>query len=268
MQCVMITGAAGTIGTILRDGLAGHFPVLRLVDISELGEAVPGEELVAADICDMAALGAAMENVDAVVHLAAIPHEDAWERVLEVNIKGTFNVFEAARQHGVSRIVFASTNHVTGFYRRGQDINASVPLRPDTRYGLSKAFGENLGRFYADKYGIGVMCMRIGTAVERPTNERMLSTWISPDDLVRLVKAGLDAPTLHFAVAYGASANDRSWWDNREALALGYQPQDNAEDFAGEIMAMDVTEEAGEVARLFQGGPFVSIEFDGDPAKV
>ena len=200
MQRVLITGAAGGIGSVLREGLRGAYPVLRLSDIAPLGEAQPGEELDAADIRDGAQVEAAMEGVDAVVHLGAVSVEDAWEPIHEMNFVGTYNVFEAARRQGVKRIVFASSNHAIGYYRRTQRIGPDVPLRPDSRYGLSKMFGEGLGRLYADKHGIGCVCLRIGSFQPEPQNVRHLSTWISYRDMVHLVRRCLDAPDVHFEI--------------------------------------------------------------------
>ncbi len=264
MNRILITGAAGTIGQVLRQGLRDHYPVIRLSDITPLGEASTGEELVQADITDAAAIEAAMEGVDGVIHLGAKSVEDTWDNILSVNIAGTYNVFEAARRQGVSRIVFASSNHAIGFYRRDQKLDSNVVPRPDSRYGVSKVFGESLGSLYADKHGIGVMCMRIGSCLEEPLDARHLSTRISPGDMVRLVRAGLDAPKLGFAIVYGASNNTRGWWDHSVACQLGYAPEDDSEDFAEEIMSLEVPEDADDIAKLFQGGVFASAEFDGE----
>jgi uronate dehydrogenase len=265
---VLLTGAAGYVGTVLRNGLAGRYSVLRVSDIAELGEPREGEEVVSADIRKPDEVDRMMEGVDSVVHLGAFPVENTWENILETNIAGTYNVFDAARQHGVKRIVFASSNHAIGFYRRGRRIDSSVPQRPDSRYGLSKAFGEDLGSLYADKHGFGFMAIRIGSCLERPPNERMLSTWISHRDMVHLTQVGLETPELHFAIVYGISDNKRGWWDNSVAFELGYRPQDDSEIYAEEILAMDPPEDADEIALQFQGGVFTSAEFDGDISKL
>jgi uronate dehydrogenase len=156
---VLITGAAGTIGRTLRQGLQGRFGTLRLFDRVPLGPAHPGEELVTADIRDLAAVSAAVADVDGVVHLAGIPQEDTFERTLQTNVVGTFNVFEAARRQGCGRVVVASSLHVTGFYEATERISPEVPVRPDSFYGVGKACGENLGRLYADKHGLEVVCV-------------------------------------------------------------------------------------------------------------
>ena len=271
MHRILITGAAGSIGAVLRAGLQGHYPILRLSDIAGLGDAGPGEEIVAADLCDLPRMEAAMADVDAVVHLGGTSLEDDWESIHANNIVGLYNTFEAARRQGVSRIIFASSNHAIGFYRRDRQIDHTVAPRPDTRYGVSKVFGEALARLYADKHGMGAACLRIGSFQKRPLNSRMLSTWISHRDMVQLVRCCLDAPALHFEIVYGASANSRSWWDNSAATRLGYAPEDNAEDYADEILAAERRDpDKGEdaVERLFHGGPFTSLEFNGDTDNI
>lgn len=235
MQRVLITGAAGNIGRSLRAGLRGRYPVLRLLDVAPQQPAKPGEEVLTVDLNDRAATEAALQDVDMVVHLGAIPHEASFDDILDGNIRTTYSVFEGARRAGVRRVVFASTNHVIGFYPRSETVGPDDPVRPDTFYGLSKAFGEALGRLYADKYGLEVVCLRIGSFAERPTTTRELSIWLSPRDCVQLVRCCLEAGAVDFAVVYGVSANTRSWWKDDAAAMLGYRPEDNAEEFAAQI---------------------------------
>ena len=183
MQRVLITGAAGGIGTGLRRTLAGVYPALRLSDIRDIGDAAPGEECVTVDLADMDAVENLCAGVDGIVHLGGIAGEASWERILESNIVGTRNVFEAARRQGVRRVIMATSNHAVGFYRRDEVIDHRVPVRPDSRYGLSKAFGEAIGALYADRHEIGVFCIRIGNYGDEPLDKRRLSIWISPRDL-------------------------------------------------------------------------------------
>ncbi len=252
---VLITGAAGRIGRTLRAGLGKRYRLLRLLDLAPLGAAAAGEEVVHADIGDLAAMEAALEGIDCVVHLAGVPEEDVWEKILPANIVGTYNVFEAARRRGTRRIVFASTNHVVGFHPRA-----------DTRYGASKAFGEALGRLYADKHGISVACLRIGSFQVKPQDERQLATWISPRDTVELVRCCIEAPDYHFLIVYGVSNNrDRRWFDRASRL-LDYAPQDDAEAFAAEIRARGEKPDA--IAARFHGGPYCAMEFSGDVAQI
>jgi len=232
---VLITGAGGSVGMVLRKGLRTRFDVLRLLDVGPLDAGQPGEELITADIRDLSAVTDAMAGADTVAHLAGIPHEDTFERIMQTNMRGTYHVFEAARRQGCARVVLASSLHVTGFYDSSERIGPDVPVRPDSFYGVGKAFAENLGRLYADKHGIEVVCLRLGTIADRPTTPRHLSTWLSPRDAVELFYCSLTAPDVGFTVAYGASANQRGWWDLSSAKRLGYQPADDAERWVSEI---------------------------------
>src|SRR6202158_5755071 len=196
MKRILITGAAGKIGDTLRKGLRGSYPLIRLRDI--------------------AALEKAMAGIGCVVHLAGVPEESEWEKVLPLNIEGCYNVFEAARRQGVKRVIFASSNHAIGFHRRERFIDNSVVPRPDTRYGVSKVFGEAVGRLYADKYGLSVACLRIGTFrnPDRPAGGGQLLAWISHRDTVQLVRRCIDHQDYHFVTVYGVSNNLRRRWDN------------------------------------------------------
>jgi len=266
MKRVLITGAGGEIGRALRAGFSGHYPRLRLLDINPQDPACAGEELLTADITDLGAATTALKDVDCVVHLAGIPREDAWETILPTNIVGTYNVFEAARLNGVKRVVFASSNHTVGYHRVARRIGIDVEPRPDSRYGVSKVFGEALGRMYADKYGLSVACLRIGSYRERPLDARQLSTWISPRDMVQLARRCIDAPDFHFLIAYGVSGNTRNRWLDPNADFLGYKPQDNAEEFAPELAGK--TAPPGDPAAEFHGGPFCALEFAGDMSRI
>src|SRR3984893_2295262 len=268
MKRILITGAAGKIGDTLRKGLRGSYPLIRLLDIVPLGAVEAGEELCAADIRDIAALEKAMAGIDCVVHLAGVPEEAEWEKVLALNIEGCFNVFEAARRQGVRRVIFASSNHAIGFHRRERFIDNGVVPRPDSRYGVSKVFGEALGRLYADKYGLSVACLRIGSFLtpDRPTDARQLLTWISHRDMVQLVRRCIDTPDYHFVTVYGVSNNLRSRWDNTNAKFLGYRPQDDSEVFAAEILAAGAKE--NDIAAQFHGRFYCPMEFSGDTSRI
>ena len=266
---VMITGAAGQIGRTLRAGFAGVYEHLTLLDIAPQEPAGPGETCITADIGDIAAMTDAMHGIDCVVHLAGMPiepAENAWSQVLSGNIVGSYNVFEAARQTGVKRMVYASSHHAIGFYRREKTIPASVAPRPDSYYGVSKVFSEGLGRLYADKFGISVASLRIGAFRPKPADIRHLSVWLSPRDVVQLVRRCIDAPKYHYCVVYGISNNTRAYWDNSEAAFLGYKPEDNAEDYAAEILASGEPEK--EVAKPFHGGWYCAMDFASDVADV
>lgn len=261
MDRILITGAAGEIGTTLRHGLRGVYGLLRLADRQPLGDAGPGEDLASFDLADATALREAMRGIECVVHLGGTPREAAWEVIHENNIVGTYNVFEAARASGVRRVIFASSNHVVGYHRATRELGVEEPPRPDSRYAVSKVFGEALGRLYADKHGLSVACLRIGSFRSEPQDWRQLATWISPRDTVQLVRRYIDAPAFHFLVLYGVSANTRSRWVNPHAQQIGYVPQDDAERYAARLEpALDESDPA--VA--CHGGSFCALEFDGD----
>ena len=266
MNRILITGAAGKIGSTLREGLRGRYPVLRLSDIAPLGSARDGEEIVRADLADLAEVEAAMRDVDCVVHLGAIPGEDTWENILPNNVVGTWNVFEAARRQGVRRVIYASSHHAVGFYRRDREIDQTVVPRPDGVYGVSKVFGEAVGRLFADKHGLSVACLRIGAFRDRPEDRRLLYVWLSPRDAVQLVGCCIDAPDYHFITVYGISDNARSRYRNVGVEFLGYRPQDKAEDYAADIMRAPDTEDA--ISRQFHGGMYTPMGFDGDLSRI
>src|ERR1700722_2285905 len=182
---------------------------LRLLDNRAFDD---DHEVIVADIRDAHAISEAMRDVDAIIHLAGIATEAPIADILEMNVEGTWRVFDAARRAGVARIVYGSSNHAVGFEPRSEMLGTDIALRPDTNYGVSKAFGESAARFFVDRYGMQVACLRIGSCDNRPHTPRMLSTWLSPNDLVRLVEACLRAPDLEYAVVYGISANTRGWW--------------------------------------------------------
>ncbi len=253
---LLLTGAGGALGRELRRRLKPHCEALRLSDIVDLGAAAAGEELVPARLEDAGAVLALLQGVDAVVHLGGASTERPWSTILPANIVGVVNLYEAARQQGVRRIVFASSNHVTGFYRQDEVIDTRAPPRPDGLYGLSKAFGENLARLYFDRHGIETVCLRIGSAFAEPQDRRMLATWLSFDDLERLVLAALRAPQVGCSVVYGVSDNAATWWDNRRAAHLGYRPRDSSEPFRAAIEARQPVLDAADPAARFQGGSF------------
>ena len=266
MKRILITGAAGIIGNTLREGLRGRYPVLRLSDIAPLAPAREGEEVAPADLTDLASVEAAMRDVDCVVHLGAIPGEAPWEKILPNNIVGTWNVFEAARRQGVRRVVYASSHHAIGFYRRARVIDQTVVPRPDGIYGVSKVFGEATGRLFADKHGLSVACLRIGAFRDKPIDRRLLYVWLSPRDAVQLVGCCIDAPDYHFITVYGISDNARSGYRNKDLEFLNYRPQDKAEDYAADIMRAPDTEDA--ISRQFHGGIYTPMGFDGDIARI
>src|ERR1700728_891812 len=225
---------------MLRARLAGPGRTLRLLDVTPLAQPPgPDEVSVTASVTDMAAMTAACAGADVVIHLGGIPTEDAWAPILDVNINGTYTVFEAARRAGVPRVVFASSNHAVGFTPRDAfPVPDEAAPVPDTYYGVSKAAGEALAALYAHRYGLEAICVRILSCFNRPRDARMLATWLSPDDAGRLFEACLTAPAPGFRVIYGVSANTRGGWVSLGgARALGYEPRDDAEAHAPEVLA-------------------------------
>jgi uronate dehydrogenase len=260
---VLLTGACGGVGTRLRPLLAAVYGPLRLSDITEpAGSLAPGESFVRADLAEPVQVREMVRDIDAIVHLGGFSVEGPWETILQSNIVGTYTLYEEARRAGVQRVVFASSNHAVGFYPRERTIGADVTVRPDTRYGASKAFGEAIGALYADKHGLRVFNIRIGNVADAPIDRRRLAIWLAPDDLVQLVRIGIEHPDVHFETVYGMSDNARAWWDNSRAIELGYRPRGRAEDFAARVLAQ--LEPADPVGDRYQGGPFCTQEFTRD----
>ena len=259
MKRILITGAAGNVARMIRPHLRGHYR-LRLSDRRPLVDVVEGEEAVAADLGDLAGVRHAVRGTDGIIHLGGYPGESDFETILQSNIVGAYNLFEGARLEGVKRVVFASTNHVVGFYPRSETIPVNVTPRPDTRYGLSKSFGESLASLYADKYGAEVMSIRIGHILPRPDDARCLAIWISPRDLAQLMRIGLESPGIRHEIVYGMSDNKRAWWDNSNAFRLGYRPEDRSEDYAGDILAQGKGDRGDPRVELNQGGVFCVLE--------
>jgi uronate dehydrogenase len=255
---LLLTGAAGGLGQVLRPRLKRLCRVLRVSDIAAMASPDDGEEVVVAPLQDGAAVHALVAGVEAIVHLGGVSVEGPFEPILQANIVGAWNLYEAARKHGTRRVVFASSNHVTGFYRQDEVISPSDPMRPDGHYGLSKAFGENLSRFYFDRYGIETVCLRIGSSFPEPKDRRMLATWLSYDDLERLVVASLTAPVVGHSVVYGMSDNTTTWWDNTSASHLGFRAEDSSEPFRAALEARQPLLDPTDPAVRFQGGGFVT----------
>lgn len=263
-KTLLITGAAGGVAGHLRRELGQAYRLV-LSDLRAVDALGSHETFRAADLGDIAALRALMPGVDAIVHLGGQSVEGPWSAVLERNVVGAYNLFEAARLEGVRRVVFASSCHAVGFYRLDETIPADAYFRPDSRYGVSKVFGEALGALYADKYAFDVLSIRIGNVAERPVDRRRLTSWLSPRDLAQLVRIGVETPGIGHRVVFGMSRNTGSCWDNAAAYRLGYGPQDDAMEHADGIDRSPP--DPGDPAQVYQGGPFVLAETGGDPWK-
>ena len=262
IKTVLMTGAAGSIGTQLRPELKDNY-ALRLSDRQEIGDLDEGESFVPADITDLDAVCAAVDGTDGILHFGGHAGEGPWEAILEANIIGMRNIYEAAHLCGVRRVVWASSNHVVGFYRRDERLDHTVYPKPDSRYGVSKVFGEAMGSLYADKYGLEVVNLRIGNVSRTPVDKRRLAIWISPRDLAQLCTIGLEHSDIRFEIFYGVSDNARGWWDNANAAKFGYQPADRSEDHADAVLAKEPPADPNSTDEVYQGGAFASVEEGG-----
>ncbi|XKM43723.1 NAD-dependent epimerase/dehydratase family protein (plasmid) [Rhizobium ruizarguesonis] len=258
MKRIAVTGAAGRVGTLLRPHLSAHFGHVHLIDLQEPAELGENETFVRADLTKLDEATAALKDIDGVVHLAGIASGIDMNAILHANVLGTYNLYEAARTNKVQRVVYASSNHATGFYPRGLLVSPLDPMRPDSPYGLSKCWGELVAGLYYDTSGIRSLSIRIGNAGTYPNSERSIAIWISARDLAQLVRIGLSHPLIAATVVYGVSDTEEIWWDNELAARLGYRPQDRPRDHA-------LIEEGSEgpVALAFQGGGFCEINHDG-----
>jgi uronate dehydrogenase len=256
---ILMTGAAGGLGQAMRGRLKANCRVLRLSDREPMAPAQRGEELVQADLADAQAVHDMVRGCQAIVHFGGVSTEQPWQPILQANIIGAYHLYEAARAHGVRRIVFASSNHVMGYYRQSEVVDALSPPRPDGLYGLSKAFGEDLSRLYFDRHGIETACVRIGSSFPEPKDRRMLATWLSYDDLHRLITACLTTPVLGHSIIYGTSNNSVSWYDNRHARHIGFVPQDRSDVFREAVLQRTPPPDLNDPAVQFQGGGFVRM---------
>jgi nucleoside-diphosphate-sugar epimerase len=267
---LLITGAAGNMGRLLRPLLRREGRVLRLADLAELTDLQPGEETVTADVTDPDAIAKACQGMDAVLHLGGISVEAAFEDVLAINVAGTQNLLRAAVDAGVSKVLLASSNHAVGFYRRGDvppgsdGLPDDLPPRPDTFYGWSKAAIEALGSLYHNRYGIDVTVLRIGTCFVEPPDARALSTWLAPADAARLVEACLEYDKPGYRVIFAISDNTRRWWSLSGAQALGYKSADDAERFAAERIARYGEPDLSDPVHDLVGGAFCQAPL-GEP---
>ncbi|MEW6340716.1 MAG: NAD(P)-dependent oxidoreductase [Pseudomonadota bacterium] len=262
---ILITGAAGALGSVLRESLRPYAKTLTLSDRASLGERRDNEVHHECDLADLDAVFDMMKGVDVVIHLGGAPRENTFQVILDSNITGSYHIYEAARQSGVKRVIYASSVHAIGFYECTQTIDASVPQRPDSLYGVSKTFVENLSRYYFDKFGLESVCVRIGSCFPKPVDRRMLATWLSYDDFSRLCVRALITPSVGHMIVYGNSHNSANFWDNTEAAYLGYRPQDSADAFADEVYASTPSPDPRNPAVKYQGGQFAADGHYEDP---
>jgi len=258
-QRLLLTGAAGGVGRAMRARLAEFAKVLRVSDLATAlpPDAAAHEEVVPCDLADKRAVDALVAGCDAIIHLGGVSVERPFEEVLEANIKGVFHIYEGARRHGVKRVIFASSNHVTGFYRQDEKIDAHALRRPDGYYGLSKSYGEDMAQFYFDRYGVETVSIRIGSAFPQARDRRMMASWLSYDDLQELLRLSLFTPKVGHTVVYGMSNNLVQWWDNRCAAHLGFVGRDSSEQFRASVEAQP-RPAANDPVAVLQGGAFTA----------
>ncbi|MCV6592983.1 MAG: NAD(P)-dependent oxidoreductase [Silicimonas sp.] len=257
LKKLLITGANGNLGRMCRARLGHLAETLRISDRDDLGAAAAGEELVICDLADRLAVEALVEGCDGIVHLGGQSVEAPWEVIRSANLDGVFHLYEAARKASVTpRILFASSNHAIGFYEQNERLDAKSPPKPDGLYGVSKVFGEAMASMYHDKFGIETASVRIGSCFPEPRDHRMLSTWMSEDDFVRLIERVFLVPRLGCPIIYGASDNGASWWDNRDVAYLGWRPQDDGEAYRAALDARMEPPGRDEAAAVYQGGAF------------
>ena len=257
---LVLTGAAGRLGSYLREPLTKLCDELVSTDIvDDIGKCYEGERYVKADLSRLEDMLAVLEGADQVIHFGAHGDEAPFDTILGPNIIGAYNVWEAAYQNKVRRVVYASSIHAVGMHAKTDFIGTDAPHRPDTFYGLAKCFAEDLASMYWDKRNVESVCMRILSCAQ-VNNARALGSWLSYDDLIHLVEQSINTPTTGFAVVYGVSNNDRAPVDNARASFLGYRPRDNAEQFAEQVLADEAVQDPRSVAHLCQGGPFAAVE--------
>lgn len=260
MKKIVLTGAAGRLGSHLREPLSKMADTLVSSDLADdLGTLYNGETYVKADLASLDQMTELLKDADMVVHFGAYGDEGPFDTILGPNIIGAYNVWEAAYQNGVRRVVYASSIHAVGMHPKNEFIGTDAAHRPDTFYGLAKCFAEDLARMYWDKRGVESVCMRILSAAN-VGNPRAVGSWLSYDDLIQLVTRAIDTPVTGFAIIYGVSNNDRAPVDNAKASFLGYRPKDNAEQFAAEVFAQGGVQDSQDPGIMCHGGPFASVE--------
>lgn len=273
MKTIAITGAAGSVGSGLRGPLLALGYRLLLLDIREIINCSENERSLVVDCTNKDLLVDAFKGVDGIVHLSACTTDAAWDQQVKLSIEGSIAVFEAAREAGVERIAYASSNHVVGLYPRVHDIDNKVQMRPDGRYGVGKAFGELISSLYAYKFGLKILAIRIGNANDKPIDRRRLGNWIWWNDLAQLISIGMEKEDLVYEVVYGVSDTTRRQFDNSRAYELGYKPQGRPDDYIAEVLAIDPPPvEGSEAAKALRettfGGDFSQWEFVGTPDRL
>ncbi|MEX5744308.1 NAD-dependent epimerase/dehydratase family protein [Massilia sp. X63] len=260
---ILFTGAGGNLGRRLRERLHDFADIVRLSDVAagveSLGPAGPGEELVACDLADREQVMRMCEGVDAILHFGGVSTEVEFAPIMQANILGMVNLYEAVHKLGIRRVVFASSNHTMGMYPTSERVDAGMLPRADGYYGLSKVWGENLSRYYWDRFGIETVCLRIGFCFPEPSTHRQMVTWLSLDDMVALLQRALVTPRVGHTITFGVSNNPGSWWDDRHARHLAFQAKDSSAQFIGNLPQAVDYPPADDLSTFLQGGPFLNI---------
>lgn len=264
---ILLTGAAGRLGSVLRPGLAHLATKIRVADRKPFADLKANEEEAVFDLADMEATIAATRDCDAIVHFGGAPLECAWQTILDSSIRGSYHIYEGARRHGARRIVYASSVHAIGYHEVEAQIGVDAPVRPDSLYGVSKNFVESLSRLYWDKFGIETACLRIFSSFEEPTDRRMLWSYLSFADCVRLVEASLTAPRVGHTISFGMSDNRVKTVDNSGANHLGFIPRDGSEPFRAAVEAKTPVPDAKRASVKYLGGWFCELGHPDDEQK-
>ncbi|WP_250482340.1 NAD(P)-dependent oxidoreductase [Caballeronia sp. GACF5] len=260
MKKIALSGAGGQLGSVVRAQLiARGIPLRSAAGSKPLAPLVEGEDVMHGDLRDPAVVDRLLDGVDVLIHFAGTSVERPLPEIIDNNLRALVEVYEGARRQGVRRVVFASSNHAIGMYPVTERLTLDCPLRPDGFYGLSKVWGEALARLYWDKHGIESICVRIGSCLDQPTEPRHLSTWFGHRDLIHFLDRCIEAEEVGFLTVWGVSANTRSWWDNSGAERLGYQPTQNAEVYAAQVLAGPNPLDT--LGQRYQGGSFVGIDY-------
>lgn len=262
LKRLLLTGATGSMATAIRPLLAALAETVVVSGRRDIGDLLPHEVSCPAALDDLEAVNAAVAGCDGIIHLGGYSVEGPFGPIMDANIKGVYNLYEAARAHGQPRIIFASSNHVVGFYPQSETIDAGATPRPDSLYGVSKVFGEALARMYFEKFGQETAILRIGSCFDQPTDHRMLSTWLSYRDFVSFCQAAFGVAELGCPIVYGASKNTRGFWDNRAAAFLGWEPQDNAENYAVQVAQANPDPDPNDPLHIFHGGYFTALPIE------
>lgn len=261
---ILITGAAGRLGRELRTGLVHLADTIRLGDRTPFDDLATHEEQAVFELADMAATIAATEGCDAIVHFGGAPLESPWQTILDSNIRGSYHLYEGARKHGAKRVIYASSVHAIGYHLIEDHIGVDAPVRPDSLYGVSKNFVESLSRLYWDKFGIESACLRIFSSFPEPADRRMLWSYLSFADCVRLTEAALTAPRIAHTLAFGLSDNKVKMVDTSGANHLGYVPQDSSEPFREKVETATEMSDPDAASVRYLGGWFCDLGHPDD----